>query len=57
MEFQDYWDERIDKLEGKGYTPALMNLVYLEAKKAWEESEKQLMKLITRAFKSEAWKS
>lgn len=57
MEFQDYWDERIDELEGKGYTPALMNLMFCEAKASWEESEKQLMKLITRAFKSEAWKS
>jgi hypothetical protein len=57
MEFQDYWDIRIDELEAKGCSPALMNFLFLEAKASWEESGKQLMKLINRAFQSNVWRS
>jgi hypothetical protein len=36
MDFQQYWDQQIDRLELIGTPPGLMNKLYSECFKAWK---------------------
>jgi len=36
MDFQEYWDKQIERLEKNGTAPAMMNRYYDECKKAWD---------------------